>query len=139
MAHAQKPDFVFQRNGRVHLNLRGRQFSRLLAAEVCGSAGSHCTIFSKYVDHSLKMSPEGRKKRVKWSGEKLIPNLESISVIVIDNASYHNVQLNRHSTSNVRKGDVLFWLDKHGIRYSSDMTKAELYCTTATGRQSNCS
>ena len=38
MAHAQKPDFVFRRNGRVHLNWRGRQFSRLLAAEVCTSA-----------------------------------------------------------------------------------------------------
>ena len=38
MAHAQKPDLVFLRNGRVHLNLRGRQFSRLLAAEVCASA-----------------------------------------------------------------------------------------------------
>ena len=38
MAHAQKPDFVFRRNGRVHLNHRGRQFSRLLAAEVCASA-----------------------------------------------------------------------------------------------------
>jgi len=38
MAHAQKPDLVFQRNGRVHLNWRGRQFSRLLAAEVVASA-----------------------------------------------------------------------------------------------------
>jgi hypothetical protein len=38
MAHAQKPDFVFPRNGRVHLNRRGRQFSRLLAAEACSSA-----------------------------------------------------------------------------------------------------
>ena len=38
MAHAQKPYFVFRRNGRVHLNRRGRQFSRLLAAEVCASA-----------------------------------------------------------------------------------------------------
>jgi len=38
MAHAQKTDLVFQRNGRVHLNRRGRQFSRLLAAEVCSSA-----------------------------------------------------------------------------------------------------
>ena len=37
MAHAQKPDFVFPRNGRVHLNRWGRQFSRLLAAEVCAS------------------------------------------------------------------------------------------------------
>jgi len=38
MAQAHKPDFFFRRNGRVHLNLRDRQFSRLLAAEVCASA-----------------------------------------------------------------------------------------------------
>jgi hypothetical protein len=38
MAHAQKPDFVFRRNGRVHLNWQRCQFSRLLAAEVCVSA-----------------------------------------------------------------------------------------------------
>ena len=38
MAHAQKPDFVFWWNGRVHLNRQGRQFSQLLAAEVCASA-----------------------------------------------------------------------------------------------------
>ena len=43
MAHAQKPHFVFRRNRRVHLNPpgkggRGRQFSRLLAAEVCATA-----------------------------------------------------------------------------------------------------
>ena len=37
MAHAQKPHFVFRLNGRVHLNRRGSQFSRLLAAEVCAS------------------------------------------------------------------------------------------------------
>ena len=38
MAHAQKPDFFFPRNGRVHLNRWRRQFSRLLAAELCASA-----------------------------------------------------------------------------------------------------
>ena len=38
MAHAQKPDFVFRRNWLVDLNRRGRQFSRLLAAEMCRSA-----------------------------------------------------------------------------------------------------
>jgi hypothetical protein len=38
MAHAQKPEFVFRRNRRVNLNGRGRQFGRLLAAEVCASA-----------------------------------------------------------------------------------------------------
>jgi hypothetical protein len=43
MAHAQKPDFVFRRNGQVHLNRQGRQFSRLLAGELCTSACSICT------------------------------------------------------------------------------------------------
>jgi hypothetical protein len=38
MAHAQKPDFIFRRYGRVHLNRQGRQYSRLLAAEVFASA-----------------------------------------------------------------------------------------------------
>jgi len=41
MAHAQKPDLVFQRNGRVHINRRGCQFSRLLAVEECWSADSN--------------------------------------------------------------------------------------------------
>jgi len=42
MAHVQKLDLVFQRNGRVHLNRWGCHFSRLLAAEECGSADSNC-------------------------------------------------------------------------------------------------
>ena len=72
MAHAQKPDFVFRRNGRVHLNRWGRQFSRLLAVKECGSADSDCIIFIKYVDHSLKMSLQGGEKRVNMSGEREI-------------------------------------------------------------------
>ena len=38
MEHARKQDFVFRRNGRVHLNRQGRQVSRLLADELCASA-----------------------------------------------------------------------------------------------------
>jgi len=41
MAHAQKPDFVFRRNGRVYLNRQGRQFSRLMAAEGVRISGSN--------------------------------------------------------------------------------------------------
>ena len=72
MAHVQKPDLVFQRNGRVHLNRRGCQFSQLLADEECGSADSNCSIFSKYIDHSLNILLQGRKKRIKRSGEREI-------------------------------------------------------------------
>ena len=38
MADAQKPDFFCRRNGWVHLNRRGCQFSQMLTAEVCASA-----------------------------------------------------------------------------------------------------
>ena len=72
MAQAQKPDSVFQRNGRVHLYWRGCQFSRVLAFLECGSAENDCIIFSKYAYHSLKMSLQGRKKRIKRSGEREI-------------------------------------------------------------------
>ena len=63
MVHAQKPAFVFRRNGQVHLNRRGPQFSRLLAAEVCVSAVVMLdTHFSEVVwrvlaTHSIRQFP----------------------------------------------------------------------------------
>jgi hypothetical protein len=63
MAHAQKPDFVFRRNGRVHLNWRGRQLSRLLAAEVCASAvvmlDTTCSqvVWRVLATHSIRQFP----------------------------------------------------------------------------------
>jgi hypothetical protein len=63
MAHAQKPYFVFWRNGRVHLNMRGRQFSRLLTAEVCASAvvmlDTPCSevVWRVLVTHSIRQFP----------------------------------------------------------------------------------
>ena len=63
MAHAQKPDFVFRHNGRVHLNRRGRQFSRLLAAEVCASAvvmlDTPCSevVWRVLATHSIRQFP----------------------------------------------------------------------------------
>jgi len=41
MAHAQKPDFVFRRNGRVHLNRWGSQFNWLLGSRGVRINGSN--------------------------------------------------------------------------------------------------
>ena len=66
MAHAQKPDSVFQRNGRVHLYWRGCQFSRVLAFLQCGSVENDCsntgwTVRSQneacLVTHSIRLFP----------------------------------------------------------------------------------
>jgi hypothetical protein len=63
MAHTQKPDFVFRRNGRVHLNRRERQPSRPLAAEVCASTvvmlDTPCSevVWRVLVTHSIRQLP----------------------------------------------------------------------------------
>lgn len=63
----------------------------------------------------------------KWLVDKLIPNLPPNSVLVMDNAPYHNVQLDRAPTSASRKKDMLDWLTEKGIPYRSEMFKPELY------------
>jgi hypothetical protein len=63
MAHAQKLHFVFRRNGRVHLIRQGRQFSRLLAVEMCASAvvmlDTPCSevVWRVLVTHSIRQFP----------------------------------------------------------------------------------
>ena len=63
MAHAQKPDFVFRRNGQVHLNRQGRQFSRTLAGEACASAvvmlDTPCSeiVWKVLATHSIRQFP----------------------------------------------------------------------------------
>jgi hypothetical protein len=63
MVHAQQPEFVYRRNRRIHFNRRGRQFSRLLAAEVCASAvimlDTPCSevVWRVLVTHSLRQFP----------------------------------------------------------------------------------
>ena len=63
MAHAQKTDFVFRRNGRVHLNRRGLHFSRVLVVEVCAAAvvmlDTPCSevVWRVLVTHSIRQFP----------------------------------------------------------------------------------
>lgn len=63
----------------------------------------------------------------KWLKEKLIPNLPPRSVLVIDNASYHNVQCELAPTSSTRKQEMMDWLQRKGIPFRTEMLKAELY------------
>jgi hypothetical protein len=63
MARAQKTDFIIRQNGRVHLSRRRRQFSRLLADEVCASAlvmlDTPCSevVWRVLATHSIRQFP----------------------------------------------------------------------------------
>jgi hypothetical protein len=59
--------------------------------------------------------------------EKLIPNLPPHSAVVLDNASYHNVKLNKVPNSNTTKTQMKEWLQQETIPFSDNMLKPTLY------------
>jgi hypothetical protein len=46
---------------------------------------------------------------------------------VVDNASYHNVEIDRAPTSGSRKADMRKWLHQRGIFFAKEVTRFELY------------
>lgn len=63
----------------------------------------------------------------KWLENQLIPNLPPASVLVLDNASYHNVKLNKDPTSGTLKMDMIKWLVDRNISHDPTLTKSEIY------------
>ena len=64
----------------------------------------------------------------KWFTEQLLPNIPKNSIIIMDNASYHNTtEENTFPKSNTRKENLRTWLDDKKIPWGEDLLKAELY------------
>ncbi|XP_075750770.1 uncharacterized protein LOC142817598 [Rhipicephalus microplus] len=61
-----------------------------------------------------------------WYTDKLLPIIPANSVIVMDNAPYHSVALEKAPTKLTRKADIQLWLTKKGVPWSEDMVRAEL-------------
>jgi transposase len=62
----------------------------------------------------------------KWFKEQLIPNIPANTVIVMDNAPYHSVQVDRAPTNANRKQDMIDWLVRHGVVADHTMSKGRL-------------
>ena len=77
----------------------------------------------KKEDYHDNMNTENYVKYIK---EKLIPNLEPNSVVVIDNAPYHNTLGQPIPTAAWRKADIQNWLKCHNIPYEETLLKVEL-------------
>ena len=61
-----------------------------------------------------------------WMTEKLLPTLDEPSVIILDNASYHNKQQDKPPTTQNKKSDIQEWLDEHNITYEPTNIKKTL-------------
>ena len=65
----------------------------------------------------------------KWVKEKLIPHLPPKSFLIIDNAPYHNLQVETCLTQASRKADIQAWLTRQKIPFGATLLKAELLQT----------
>lgn len=63
----------------------------------------------------------------KWFEKELIPNLPERSLIIMDNASYHNIlSENSAPIATSSKAKIMRWLDQNKIAYPPNMLKIEL-------------
>jgi hypothetical protein len=64
----------------------------------------------------------------RWFTDQLLPNIPEHSIIIMDNASYHNAaEENSFPKSNSTKEDLRKWLDDKRIPWGQDLLKSELY------------
>jgi transposase len=71
--------------------------------------------------------PMNQEWFTKWFTQQLLPNIPDKALIIMDNASYHNV-LSGHSapTAICKKDRISAWLRNQGVPVSDDCLKAEL-------------
>jgi hypothetical protein len=61
-----------------------------------------------------------------WMLTELLPKLEEPSVITMDNASYHNVLLEKPPTKNWREDEINSWLQDEGIPFAEGSFKLHI-------------
>lgn len=64
---------------------------------------------------------------IKWLNNKLISNLSDKSLLVLDNASYHNVLGEKHTKSGTTKSEMVNWLSERNIQVDAKLTEPELF------------
>ena len=62
-----------------------------------------------------------------WFEDKLLPNVPSNSLIVMDNASYHSQRCEEVPVKSWNKKKMAEWLDTKGISYPTKALKSEIF------------
>lgn len=98
----------------------GTRFILVHGGTDAGFIENACLVYkanSTVGDYHSNMSFENY---VKWLNEKLLPNLPDRSVIVLDNALYHNTRAEKLPM-------MQEWLTSKGIHFDSNLRKVKLY------------
>jgi hypothetical protein len=62
-----------------------------------------------------------------WLTEKLLPHIPPQSVVILDNALYHSIQIDKPPTPYSLKKDMLSWLRNRGVECNEGLRKNDLY------------
>jgi hypothetical protein len=68
---------------------------------------------------------------LKWVKDQLVPALFSLKIkctIVMDNAPYHSVKINKPPTTSSRKKDIQNWLRNQNISLEDSLKKKNNFC-----------
>lgn len=64
----------------------------------------------------------------KWFESQLLENIPPESIVVCDNAKYHNVlEIDSFPTQSSKRDELRYWLDRNGYPWREDMLKSELF------------
>lgn len=113
-------------SGVRHNISKGKRYIIVHAGSEKGFVPNALLIFSGTNKNEDYHSEMNRANFTKWVTEKLIPNLTEPSIIVMDNAPYHSVVINKAPTSATKVADVKLWLLQNNIQFDEMMRKPEL-------------
>lgn len=102
---------------------------RLIVCHV-GSAETGFVPGSKWVFRSKKTSDYHEEMTAQsfrdWFLNRFLNHLEEGSIIIMDNAPYHSVSINRTPNTSSKKDEISEWLKNKGVSFSPSETKSEL-------------
>ena len=88
----------------------------------------NCQLVFKSKTHSSDYHDEMNIAHfMEWFEKQLIPNIPPRSLIILDNAKYHNGVIEKIPTKSSTKAVMKEWLDKHGISYDQKELKHDLF------------
>ena len=112
--------------GFKHSMGKGPRLIIVHAGGVAGWVSKSDLIFrakSKSGDYHSEMNAE---HFLEWFQHQLCPHIPMGSLIVMDNASYHNTQTEKIPTKSSRKSEMREWLSNHGVVFDDTDLKADL-------------
>ncbi|KAH9644942.1 hypothetical protein HF086_010150 [Spodoptera exigua] len=113
-------------SGVKHNISKGKRYIIVHAGSEKGFVPNALLIFSGTNKNEDYHSEMNKTNFTKWVTEKLIPNLSEPSIIVMDNAPYHSVVLNKAPTSASKVAEIKIWLLQNNIPFDESLRKPQL-------------